>query len=179
MDRRALFPFSLSPTPSNSSILSPGSSPLSLSLSRFVYPWKAPPCRRVQCEWPRPLCHRLYASIDTYLPIRAGAMLPISVNKCTLARTYDACRSKPSFSNFSNQCGYTRFSIRRSNEIMTPLSTGLYWRQLIVLYIYRSNFLFLLYIRTFAYSLKLLYQRTFTFILSYQTSNVECPPYFS
>lgn len=131
MDRRALFPFSLSPTPSNSSILSPGSSPLSLSLSRFVYPWKAPPCRRVQCEWPRPLCHRLYASIDTYLPIRAGAMLPISVNKCTLARTYDACRSKPSFSNFSNQCGYTRFSIRRSNEIMTPLSTGLYWRQLI------------------------------------------------
>lgn len=47
-----------------------------------VYPWKAPPCRRAQCEWPRPLCHRLYASIDTYLPIRAGAMLPISTDKC-------------------------------------------------------------------------------------------------
>lgn len=72
----------------------------------------------------------------------------------------------------------TRFSIRRSNEIMTPLSTGDNWLGE-VLYIYRSNFLFLLYIRTFAYSLKLLYQRTFTFILSYQTSNVECPPYFS
>lgn len=57
--------------------LSPGSSLLPLSLSRSVYPWKAPPCRRVQCEWPRPLCYRLYASIDTYLPIRAGAMLPI------------------------------------------------------------------------------------------------------
>lgn len=117
MDRRALFPFSLSPTPSNSPILSP----LSLSLSRFVYPWKAPPCRRVQCEWPRPLCHRLYASIDTYLPIRAGAMLPISVNKCTLARTYGACRSNPSFSNSSNQCGYAhdfRQTGRRSNEII-------------------------------------------------------------
>lgn len=57
-----------------------------LSFPRDAYPWKAPPCRRAQCEWPRPLCHRLYASIDTYLPIRAGAMLPIPMDKCVRRR---------------------------------------------------------------------------------------------
>lgn len=71
---------------------------------------------------------RLYASIDTYLPIRAGAMLPISVNKCTPARTYDACRSKPSrFPALRIDAGIRiRFSITRSNEIMTPLRISLY-----------------------------------------------------
>lgn len=71
---------------------------------------------------------RLYASIDTYLPIRAGAMLPISVNKCTPARTYDACRSKPSrFPALRIDAGIRiRFSITRSSEIMTPLRISLY-----------------------------------------------------
>lgn len=64
---------------------------------------------------------RLYASIDTYLPIRAGAMLPISVNKCTPARTYDACRFQAiPFSRSSNRCGYTYtifdYKIERNND---------------------------------------------------------------
>lgn len=43
-------------------------SPFPPSLSRFVYPWKAPPCRRAQCEWPRPLCHHgfMHLSIPIY-----------------------------------------------------------------------------------------------------------------
>lgn len=130
MDRRALFPFSLSPTPSNSSILSPGSTPLSPpSLSRFVYPWKAPPCRRAQCEWPRPLCHHgfMHLSIPIYPFAQEQCFLFPWINVHRPGRMMRAV-SKPSrFPALRIDAGIRiRFSITRSSEIMTPLRISLY-----------------------------------------------------